>query len=229
MKTQRITVLAAGLALVAVACSSADPPASTASVATSTTTAAPVFGADDALAVADTYFTAYNAGDADAVAALFAANAKFATSLGSQERAEWEQILAWNAAQGTVLEPRDCRVDDEDPGISVTLYCPHDNFDALVQAVDAEPVPINLTLIVTPSGIEKWTFLFGEPDFNTVGRPFAIWMGNNHPDIVAEGTVGFGNWATIDSAEQNGILTAQYAAEWATYLTDNECVYSDGC
>jgi hypothetical protein len=191
------------------------------------TTSVPVFGAAEALAVADAYFTAYNEGDVEAVKRLFATDAEFATNLGPEDRAEWEQVLAWNAAQGTVLTRRDCRVDDEDSGISVTLYCPHDNLDALVQAVGADPVPINLTLIVTPSGVEKWTFLFGPPDFNVVGRPFGRWMANNHPDEAA--TVGFGNWASIEEAEQNGILTAQYAAAWAAYLTENDCTYKDGC
>lgn len=193
------------------------------------TTSVPVFGAADALAVADAYFTAYNEGDVEAVKRLFATDAEFATNLGPQDRAEWEQVLAWNAAQGTVLARRDCRVDDEDSGISVALYCPHDNLDAVVQAVGADPVPINLTLIVTPDGIEEWTFLFGDPDFNVVGRPFAVWLANNHPDVVEAGTVGFGNWASTDEAEQNGMLTAEYAAEWAAYLIENDCPYSDGC
>jgi hypothetical protein len=227
MKTQQVAILTAGLALVAVACSSSDTPTSTATVAPTTTTAAPVFGAADALSVADAYFAGYDAGDAEAVSALFVAGAEFATNLGPQDRAGWEQVLAWNVAQGTVLEPRDCRVDGNDPGISVTLYCPHDNFDALVQAVEAEPVPINLTLVVTPDGIAEWTFLFGDPNFNVVGRPFAVWMASNHPDEA--GSVGFGNWASTDEAEQNGVLTAEYAVEWASYLTENDCIYSDGC
>ena len=90
-------------------------------------------------------------------------------------------------------------------------------------------MPINLTLIVTPDGIEEWTFLFGPPDFDVVGERFARWMANNHPDVAQAGTVGFGNWASIEEAEQNGILTAQYAAAWAAYLIENDCSYRDGC
>ncbi len=49
----------------------------------------------------------------------------------------------------------------------------------------------------------------------------------NHPEDLE--AVGFGNWTTVEEAEQNGVLIAQYAAEWATYLNDNDCGYSDGC
>lgn len=228
MKTRRIALLTTSLAVLAVACSSSDAPTTTATSALSTTSA-PVFGAGDALAAADEYFAAYNDGDVDGVIALFEPDATFSGNFGSQDRIEWEQLLVWNAAQGTVLEPRDCRVDDEDPGSSVTLFCPHNNLDAVVQAVDGPPVPIGLTLTITPSGIKKWTSIFGDPDFNVVGRPFAVWMVANHPDVVEAGTVGFGKWATFDEAEQNGILTIKYSAEWATYLNENDCTYEDGC
>ena len=235
----RTTILTAGVMLVAVACSSSEPVVSSTTPATTATTAAPtlaptttssvpMFGADDALAVADSYFSAYNEGDAEAVKALFVPDATFADNFGSQDRADWEQLLVWNAAQGTALSPGDCRVDQEIPGVSVTLYCPHDNLDALVQAVDGPPVPINLTLVVAPDGIQRWTFLFfSDPDFNTVGRPFTSWMSANHPDVTE--SVGFGNWTTTEEAEQNGTLTAEYAAEWAAYLQANDCAYDDGC
>jgi hypothetical protein len=52
-------------------------------------------------------------------------------------------------------------------------------------------------------------------------------MKENHPDD--RDTSGFGNWTSIEEAEQNGTLTAQYAAEWAAYLEANDCGYDDGC
>ncbi len=55
------------------------------------------------------------------------------------------------------------------------------------------------------------------------------WMAVNHPDIVEADTVEFGNWDTVEEATANGLLTAQYAVEWATYLTENGCTYLDGC
>ena len=73
--------------------------------------------------------------------------------------------------------------------------------------------------------IREWIWDFGSPDFNAVGVPFHIWMSENHP----EGLGGFGNWTTVEEAEQNGVRTARYAAEWATFLEENGCRYRDGC
>ncbi len=235
---------AAALGIVAVVGDDATSP-----VAAPTTTAAPVttqppttatvpaFSSDDALAVTDAYFEAYNAGDVEAVLALFEPDATFSDTT----RADWEQLLVWNAAQGTALSPPNCTVTAEVSGVAVTVSCPHNNLDALVQAVDGPPVHITLSLAVTPDGISAWVRIFGQPfrpDFDTVGVPFDRWMTVNHPEDLE--AVGFGNdlrelpsvdelWTTVDEAEENGILTARYAAEWATYLNDNGCGYSDGC
>ncbi len=203
-------------------------PATTTTVpATTTTTNVPAFSSDDALSVTDAYFEAYNAGDVEAVLALFEPDATFSDNFGSQTRADWEQLLVWNAAQGTALSPPNCTVAGEVSGVAVTVSCPHDNLDAQVQAVDGPPVPINLTLTVAPDGISDWVSIFGQPDFNTVGIPFDSWMTVNHPEDLE--AVGFGNWTTVDEAEENGILSARYAAEWGTFLNDNGCGYSDGC
>lgn len=185
------------------------------------------FGAADGLSVADAYFDAYNAGDVDAVVALFEPGATFTDNFGPQARTDWEQLLVWNAAQGTVLSTPECTVTGEVAGQSATLSCPHTNLDALVQAVDGPPVPIDLTLVISPDGIREWISLFGDPDFNTVSRPFSRWMSANRLD--AAGSVGFGNWGSIEEAEENGILTAQYAEEWAAYLTEMGCSYRDVC
>ena len=80
---------------------------------------------------------------------------------------------------------------------------------------------------MTPDGISNWIFHFGQPDFNTVGRPFDRWLTEHHPEVFD--SIGFGNWNSIEEAEQNGLLTAQYAAEWAAYLDTNNCTYLDGC
>ena len=222
-------------------------PAPTTTVATTTTTASATttnvlaFSADDALSVTDAYYEAYNAGDVEAVLALFEPEALFSNNFFEWTRADWEQLLVWNAAQGTALSPPDCTVTAEVSGAVVTVSCRHDNLDALVQAVDGPPVPITLSLAVTPDGISAWVRIFGQPfrpDFDTVGIPFDRWMTVNHPEDLE--AVGFGNdlrelpsvgklWTTVDEAEENGILTARYAAEWATYLNDNGCGYSDGC
>lgn len=185
------------------------------------------FGSGDGLAVTDAYFEAWNAGDVEAVLALFESDATFFDNFGRQTRADWEQLLVWNAAQGTVLSPPNCTVTAEVPGDVVTVSCPHTNLDALVQAVDGPPVPIGLTLTVTPDGIRDWNSLFGNPDFDAVGSPFESWMTVNHPEDPE--AAGFGNWSSVEEAEQSGILRAQYADEWAAYLQDNNCTYLDRC
>jgi len=182
---------------------------------------------DDAVSVAAAYFDAYNTGDVDAVLALLTPDATFFDNFGSNTRTDWEELFVWNAAQGTTLSPPDCTVTGEVPGESVTVSCSHNNLDILVQAVDGPPVPIQLTLIVTPDGIREWTSIFGSPDFNDVAVPFERWIRENHPED--RGNVGFGNWTTVEEAEQNGILNAQYADDWATYLEANGCTYLDGC
>jgi hypothetical protein len=235
MKFRLLTAITLVLVILfAGACSGddADPattsPATTTTTASTTTTNVPAFSSDDALSVTDAYFEAYNAGDVEAVLALFEPDATISnTSFGSQTRAFWEELFVWNAAQGTVLSPPDCRVTAEVSGVAVTVFCPYNHFDALVQAVDGPPVPINLTLTVAPDGISDLVSIFGPADFGTVGEPFDIWMAVHHPEDLD--SVGFGTWTTVDEAEESGILTARYAAEWATYLNDNGCDYSDGC
>ena len=48
-------------------------------------------------------------------------------------------------------------------------------------------------------------------------------------DVLEADTIGFGAWTTIEEATTNGVLTAEYSAEWATYLEDNDCAYDEGC
>ena len=238
--SQRLTLLlsATVFSVIVAACgSSADepststPPLSTTIVTTTlpvtTTSPAPTTVAapspEQALSIAYAYFGAYNAGDPEAVMALFTPDANFS----GDSRTEWEQLLVWNAAQGTILNAPDCSVSGENSGDSVRVSCPHSNLDVLVQAVDGPPVPIRMTLVVTADGIREWIWDFGSPDFNAVGIPFASWMSKNHPEDLA--SLGFANWTTVEEAEQNGLLTAEFAAEWAAYLEANDCTYLDGC
>jgi len=79
----------------------------------------------------------------------------------------------------------------------------------------------------TPDGISEWEFIFGQPDFDTVWTPFRDWLSANHPEDA--GNVGFGNWSSVEEAAQNGLLTAQYAKAWSTYLGQHGCTYTDDC
>lgn len=228
----RLLIAIAIATLAAASCSSSGDDTSTTTTVTTEATAAPTtttvtpFSSGDVLAVAAAYFEAYNGGDVDAVIGLFESEAEFYDNFGRVTPADWEQLLVWNTAQGTTLSPPECAVAVGPPD-AITVTCRHENLDALVQAVDGPPVPITLNMTVSPDGIRIWTSFFGQPDFNTVGIPFDSWMSQNHPEDLAG--VGFGNWSSVEEAEQNGLLVAQYANEWATYLDANGCTYSDGC
>ena len=169
-----------------------------------------------------------NAGNDEVVLGLFAPGVFIWDSIeGGWTLDEWTMLLAWNTAQGSTYTPQECSVSEDDPGVSVTVTCSTGSRDAPTQAVDSPPVPTNVVAIVTTEGITDIRFRYSEPDFNHVGTPMRVWMIVNHPEIVEAGTFGFGNWATLEEATENGLLTAQYAAEWATYLTENDCTYLD--
>lgn len=239
MRARMTMMIGVGVTLVIAACSGADagsdttaPPTTAAATLTTTTTVpvtttnAPAFTAEDALRVANAYFAHYNAGDVDAVLTLFEPGATFTDNFGSVSVEDWEQRLVWNAAQGTALSESNCGAVPNNTG-GMIVNCPHTNLDAVVQAVAGPPVPIEMTLTITPQGISQWVWVFGAPDFNAVGRPFGRWMNANHPEMAE--AVGFGSWSTAEEARQNGLLRAEYAAEWATYLTENNCSYLQGC
>jgi hypothetical protein len=189
-----------------------------------TTPSESVFGSAEALEIANVYFAANSAGDFAALRALFVPDAAFTGPFGI---AVDESLFAWNAVQGTTVSPPDCTAVDGAVRGTMTVSCRAFNHDALVQAVDGPPVPIQLTLTITPEGIVEESGSFGQPNFKTVGDPFDGWMRETHSEDA--GVVGFGRWATIEEAEQNGILTVQYAAEWAAYLEANGCEYDDDC
>lgn len=248
MNRPRMLILVTLLALVAVACgSSVDdvsttgatpapttsaPGSTTAPTTTDAATAAPTtttaeFGVLEARDAAAAYFEAFNQGDPDAVFAMFESDAEFSGQFGPLGRDEWEQLLVWNTAQGTVLGTPSCLLAEELVGVSVRLVCSYGNSGAVVQAVDGPAVPIRLTLVFVPEGISAWSRIFENPSFNEVGIPFSEWMTTHHPDIAPD--VEFDSWSSVEGAERNGLLTAEYAAAWRVYLDANECKYSDGC
>lgn len=48
------------------------------------------------------------------------------------------------------------------------------------------------------------------------------WMEEQHPADAKK--IGFRVWDSIDQAQENGKLTADYAQRWAAYLETN-CIY----
>jgi hypothetical protein len=182
------------------------------------------FGAESSVAVADDYFAAFNAGGSEAVMALFTPDATFTVEFQAEPtlRAELEEILVWNTAQGTIMTTHECAVTDEAPG-AVTISCEHGTHDAPAQAVGAVAVPTTTTMKITADGIGELDEQYGGPSFLYVGVPFDAWMTINNPaDALA---AGFGNWSSLEEASEHGRIRAQYADEWAAELEASGCTF----
>jgi len=182
---------------------------------------------DQALSTAAAYFKAFNSGDANAVMALLPADTTFSDNFTESIRREsWEQRLVWNLAQGTTLATPDCTVPADgasDEGTAVR--CESATLNAQIQVVGARPVPTVVNLFVTPNGIQDVVEEFGQPDFLHVTQPFMEWMQKKRPGDAEK--VGFGVWDSIEQAQENGELTAEYVRDWAAYLELN-CIYIPG-
>ncbi|GMQ98425.1 MAG: hypothetical protein BMS9Abin17_0935 [Acidimicrobiia bacterium] len=182
----------------------------------------------DALAVSNAYFVALNAGDVEGVMTLFAPGATFNDNLtGDSTFDEAEMKAVWNAAQGTKFTSEGCSAKDAFQEQAISVSCTAATLDALVQAVGAPPVPTDIRMTIGPDGITSVFDIYGSPDFKDSGIPFDRWMQTNNP--ADAGRVDFGDWTTIEEAQEYGELVAGYAKEWATYLEDNNCSYQDDC
>jgi hypothetical protein len=180
----------------------------------------------EALAMSDAYFDRYNEGDAEGVMGLFTPDATFSDSiLRATPRADFEEILVWNTAQGTKLTSEGCTTTQTEDFVRV--ICDGATHDAPTQAVNGNPVPTLITLIVAPGGISQHTYTYGTPDFYHVGTPFEDWMLANNPDDAAR--VEFGVWSNLSEAGEFGLLVANNSKKWADYLESNDCTYLDGC
>ena len=173
-----------------------------------------------------TLFSAINSGDDDAVFGLFAPNVVISDNIGGVwQLDEWEILQAWDTAQGLVMTPPDCKVVHEVPGESVTLTCSTGSHNALSQAVGRVPIPTNLRISVTADGISQLNYQYSQPNFRDLYVPMMAWMSANHPDVIWEYFWG----TSVEEARTNGVLNAEYSAEWATYLEENGCAYDEGC
>jgi hypothetical protein len=190
-----------------------------------TTTTAPPFTADQALAVNDANFAAYESGDVDAMLALFAPDVYLLDNETTRE--DWEQLCVWKVAEGTVLMARNCIARVSEPEGGVVVACGYQQQEYLSRAVGGNVVLHSMSMIVTPNGITRLTDEFSGPNFSEVGVPFIRWMEDHHPEDVPR--VEFGAWTTVEEARENGLLTAQFADEWAAYLQANNCTYLDSC
>ncbi len=192
-------------------------------------TVAPFVGEN--VPVADAYFAAVNAGDVETVMAMLSPDARLSNEFdGTVSRESWETVLVWDAAQGTQLTSPECRVTEEDPESGMTITCRHGTHNGMAQPVDAPPVSTTTVMRVTSDGIIELSERYGSPDFLFVGQPFAAWMQEHHPeDYDSVGFPSFGTWRSLEEARHSGVLTAQYAREWAAYLESRGCTFLDGC
>lgn len=200
--------------------------------------------------VVDAYFAAYNGGDVEALLALLAPDATFASQFRGataepqlQDRGQWEQRLVWNAAQGTEQTPPSCTLVDDQPAEGATISCDYERLDAPTQAVGALPVATTSRFTVGAIGISEIVDYhgYGTPRaaFLHVGEPFRRWLQSNHPDetCLAVSALNRGQcdewaeigWTSLARAREDGVLVAQYAREWAAYLEANDCDYLDRC
>ena len=184
---------------------------------------------DSALAVSDAYFTEYEDGNIDAVLDLFSGDATFSHNyIPSISRAEFEQGLVWDSAQGTMFTNRKCSVSDVvSAKETVAVVCNYVYRDAVTQAVDDLPrVPILVTMTVTPGGISDHRLVIGLGSLPYGSIFFQRWVLKNHPEDLGE--VG-DDFTSVEEARHSGLLIRQYAQEWGAYLQANNCTYTDGC
>ena len=203
------------------------PIATTASTVAPSTTVS-LEAQQEALAVAEAYIAAFNAGDADAVMGLFPPGVSISDSSdGEIIVTDWEMRLGWYIAQGTTLTAADCTVAEASSPGAVTVTCESGTHQAPAQAIGAPPTPTTLTFLVGSEGIGELELIYGEPNFPHTSFPMLRWLKGPHPEDVDR--VGFGLWDSVEEAQQNGFLFAQYAEEWAAFLDASDCVYPDIC
>ena len=182
------------------------------------------FTVDDALAVKDAYITASNAGDADAVLALFEPDSRIAVGTLTRDLVTFERYLVWSIAQGTTITASDCTASELED--AVRLLCESTRHQHLAVAVGAPAPDGTLILTISADGIRTLSENNDFRDFNVVNAPFDRWLAENHPEDF-DTRIPFGTWGSVAEAEQGGILRARYADEWAAYLDANGCTYQD--
>lgn len=180
----------------------------------------------EALAVSEDYFDAHDRGDVRAMLELFTRDVELSL-FEPVSTGDWWRLLTWQVAQGTeLIDPR-CETSSVAPNDRMTVTCEYGHRDRPAQVVDGSAVPFTVKMVVTPDGISRADFTFGEPDFSVVGDPFGAWMIANYPDDADK--VRCCEWASVNEARAYGQLTARYAHEWADHLEEHSCTYDEPC
>ena len=79
----------------------------------------------------------------------------------------------------------------------------------------------------SPHSFEEFDEMYLNDGYD-VNDAFNSWMLANHPEDAAAADCCSGD--TVEEARSNGELRRQYAEEWAAYLTESGCTYTDvGC
>lgn len=179
------------------------------------------FGPDSAFAAGTEFINAFNAGDADALLATLTSDAELLESYSpgtgefeAIERTFFEQHMVWATAQGSMLTTPECVVTEESvTQTAVSVVCEFGWLYAPEKAAGLAPVPTVLTMVVTPDGVSQAAFEY-PPEFTP--DAFSQWLFRNHRDDHIR--IEYGEWSSLAEAEQDGLLRAQYAEEWAATL-----------
>ena len=188
------------------------------------TATAAVFTVDEALSVKDAYIEASNAGDVDAVLALFEPDSSVVVGTLTVDLVTFERYLVWSIAEGTTVTASDCTANELEDGVELT--CGSTRHQHLAVAVGAPAAEGTLTLRVTADGIRNFVEDNNPSDFNVVNVPFDRWLEENHSEDF-DTRIRAGAWDSVAEAEQAGTLRGRYADEWAAYLDANGCTYQN--
>jgi len=186
-----------------------------------TTNAAVAFTESDALGIVEAYYTAVEAGDADAITALF-------VDPTSDFFVEDLLIEVWNAGQDMIRVDRTCTTGDPTPEEFKRWTCEFGDHQYLQRAAGAPATQIEQTFTVSEDGIEDVDLSYITDGYGA-NDAFNAWMSANHPDDAAA-TRCCGQYGSIEEARADGELRRQYAELWAVHLQDTGCTYKDiGC
>lgn len=197
--------------------------------ANSTTTsigAAEGFTAQDAVAVANEYFTAFNRGDVKAVSSLLAPDAVIGFAWGAISVEQFEWFTLWSFASEATGTPVACQSLNATDDL-VTVRCEHTRQELVGQLVDGPPVATSWTASIGSEGITLIRELFTEPDYSASNALFHRWIKATHPDDAA--VVECCEFESDTQATEYGERHAELAREWAAFLTGNGCVYDEPC
>jgi hypothetical protein len=178
------------------------------------------FTEGDALGIVEAYYTAVEAGDAEAVTALF-------VEPTGEVFDENLLIEVWNAGQEMIRVDRVCTARGDTPEGFVLWACEFGDHQYLQRVAGAPATQIRQTFTVSDGGIEELDLAYLNDGYGA-NDAFNSWMLVNHPEDAAAADCCGGD--TIEKARADGELRRQYAEEWVAYLTESGCTYTDvGC